>query len=344
MNRVHKLFLLLLASTLILMTGCKREEGLEDNAGAKRYFDAKIHAMKKSYPDMKETNLGSYIISSQEGDGELVGDSEKTPYLIKMETIYDLDWNVLSTNYAEVAQKIGIYDRSHYYGQDILERTYNFHSAGADELYTSMRIGGKMTAVIPGWLNTSERHKTAEDYYKYASGTDTIMEIELLDRTTDINKYQVDSIERYMARNNIKVDSLLYGYYFIQNTPPKDTSSFEDGEDILINYTGRLLNGLVFDTNIRDTARHYGIFNSESTYDPATITWDDEEYSNIQMTVDGNSGAVIDGFARALSKMKTGEKATAIFIASHGYGSNSSGNSIPKFSPLRFDIEVIGVK
>ncbi|MCP9765741.1 hypothetical protein EGI31_22630 [Lacihabitans soyangensis] len=48
------------------------------------------------------------------------------------------------------------------------------------------------------------------------------------------------------------------------------------------------------------------------------------------------------GIYRGISKLRKGEKARIIFPSSIGYGTNGSG-SIPPYTPLIFDIEVLTV-
>ena len=58
------------------------------------------------------------------------------------------------------------------------------------------------------------------------------------------------------------------------------------------------------------------------------------------MGTDG--GSLIDGFSYALWKMKSFEKGRCIFYSTLGYSATGSGNKIPAYSPLIFDIEIVG--
>ena len=58
----------------------------------------------------------------------------------------------------------------------------------------------------------------------------------------------------------------------------------------------------------------------------------------------GSGGSLIDGFKGALSLMKyPGQKAVAIFTSSQGYSTTGSGNTIPAWSPLLFELELVDV-
>ena len=62
------------------------------------------------------------------------------------------------------------------------------------------------------------------------------------------------------------------------------------------------------------------------------------DYTKITM---GGSSSLKKGFAYAVYRMHHGEEGTAVFWSDLGYGAGGSGSSIPAYSPLRFDIEVL---
>ena len=140
-----------------------------------------------------------------------------------------------------------------------------------------------------------------------------------------------------------KTDSTSYGFYYQQLKEPADTHSFKADTSIYINYTGRLLNGQVFDTTIADTAKVHNIYSSSNTYSPVKITWG-ESYTDLTMTASGSSSSssIISGFQKTLWEMRHPyEKGVGMFFSSYGYGSSGSGNTIPSFSPLVFEIEIV---
>ena len=49
---------------------------------------------------------------------------------------------------------------------------------------------------------------------------------------------------------------------------------------------------------------------------------------------------VVDGFANAFLKMHQYEVGSAFFWSGLGYYSSGSGNRIPAYCPLRFDLEL----
>lgn len=87
-----------------------------------------------------------------------------------------------------------------------------------------------------------------------------------------------------------------------------------DGDQVTVNYTGKLLDGTIFDS-------------SEKRGQPATFP------------VNG----VIKGWTEALKMMHEGDKWTLYIPADLAYGPNGAGNVIPPNSTLIFDVELIKV-
>lgn len=96
------------------------------------------------------------------------------------------------------------------------------------------------------------------------------------------------------------------------------------GQTIKVNYLGRL---------------GYGYIQTDATN---KVIYDSKFGSGTLTFVIG-SGQLIPGFEEAVLKMKVGEKAKAILPYSIGYGVNGN-SSIPGYSPLYFEIEVVSAQ
>ena len=304
---------------------------------------------KQKHPEYlwSQTALGSWILGNTEGIGQPVGEFTDSLYLRVGYTVYSQDGTITGTTYSKVAQQLGSYDETVFYGPVTMYAKGLY--AGVEEILQGMRKGSRCKVVIPSWLMTYERYDTADEYLENMSddSTTSIYEIELVDAFDGIMQWGADSIGRYLTkafpyrygRDPVKAaaDSAgVFGFYYISTKAPADYSELKD-TTVYINYIGRLLNGRVFDTTIRDTAIRYGL-NRDKTYEPVSITLGDE-WSDVTMGSEGNS--VIAGFARTLCKMGPYEKGTGVFIPSLGYSYKGSGNSIPAYAPLRFDIELV---
>jgi FKBP-type peptidyl-prolyl cis-trans isomerase len=111
------------------------------------------------------------------------------------------------------------------------------------------------------------------------------------------------------------------------------TEVVEEGElpevrdSLDVNYTGKLLDGSVFDTSIEQVARDNDIHSPSRTYEPFRVVL--------------GLSSVIDGWHWALSEMKEGEKATALIPSAYAYGTQGRDPFIPPNSVLIFDLEMV---
>lgn len=332
------LILLAISASAMLISACVKDDPMSQNNLTKLYFDSWITTNYSSTP---KTNLGVYILEDEPGDGVLVGDEYNSPYIYLDYTISDFDGIISSSTSASVAKQLHEYDSTKYYGPKASLRLYNGLTVGLEDVIQDMNVGGRRKVAIPGWLNTTDRYKDKDDYIKNVSGKNIVVDLTVRDVAKDLIQYQIDSIEIYMERNLHKVDSTMWGFYYIQTCPPTDTTAFASNDNVYINYTGQLLNGLVFDTNIKNVAKDHGLYDSSREYTSTKVTLA-EEFGDYALD-GGDAGNMIDGFAYCLSLMRAGEKGIAIFTSDIAYDSNST-DQIPAYSPLRFDIEMIGKK
>jgi FKBP-type peptidyl-prolyl cis-trans isomerase FkpA len=131
-------------------------------------------------------------------------------------------------------------------------------------------------------------------------------------------KRDIEELKSWAATQNIKdVRSLPQGV-LIKTEKAGSGDSIDSAMQVTVNYTGSLLNGKVFDSNVDSSFGHAEPF---------------------KFVV--GMRQVIEGWDLAVKDMKVGEKAR-IFIPSHlAYGMQGSGPSIPPYSHLIFDIEVL---
>lgn len=326
---------------LLIMGACAKEPTRQANKLSKDYFESWVAV---HHPQAKATKLGAYIIKDQEGIGAEIGSASQNPYLLVNYTISSLDGDIAKTTRESVSKQIGQYDEGNFYGPRVWNRELGALYVGLEDAISTMKVGGKRKVAIPSWLMNVDKYPDAASYLeKGTNGVNTIYDVEIKAIIPDIVKWELDSIERYIAKRYTakpaKEYSLKSGLYYIQLKEPKNQKPFRTDTTIYINYTGRLLNGKVFDTTIKDTAKLYGIYNSEKTYAPTSINWNADDYTKITMSADKTT--VVDGFSFGLSKMHIYEKARVIFCSSLGYGSKENGNTIPEYSPLVFDIEIV---
>lgn len=333
---MKKCYILTAAVAAAVLAGCAKAPTVSENESSKRYIEAWI---KTFHPDAQKTSLGAYILEDLPGNGLPIGDVDNSPYVNVKYTVTDLAGNIQNTTSELLSQQLGTYDFSTYYGPKVFTRLDYGVTAGINETLSTMNIGGRRKVLVPGWLLSTTEYSSADEYFKYGSGTEMIYTIEPVERITDIVQWELDSVATYLIRRYPKVspaDSISKGFYYIRTREPADTCGFHKDTTIYINYIGRLLNGKVFDTTIADTAKFYGIYDPSNSYEPMSVA---AKSDYTETTLDGNT--TITGFAYMIYQMHSYESGTGIFYSDWGYGSSGSGVSIPPYSPLRFDIDVV---
>ncbi|MCR4824110.1 MAG: FKBP-type peptidyl-prolyl cis-trans isomerase [Bacteroidales bacterium] len=330
---------LYLALAAMAVCGCAKTPVAGLNDSAKLYFDSWMHV---NYPDAQKTALGAYVLKETPGTGTQAGSSDTYPYLRVEYVMWDLEWQVGATTSEELCKQMGTYSPNDYYGPEIWAWSGNALTAGLEEAVSSMRVGGSKQFIVPGWLQTTERYDSEQGYLDNVSGSAAIYEVKLLELITDIKKWETDSIGSYISRNipgKALADSLKYGFYYFESTPPSTGKTFSSDTTVYINYIGRLLNGKVFDTNVKDSAKFYGIYSASRTYEPAAVSITKGENDEFSVTM--SSSSVINGFRDTILQMGPYAKGMSVFYSTLGYGSSGSGSNIPGYSPLRFDIEIV---
>lgn len=345
----------------IAVIGCAKTETLGPNDAYQRYFEAWMHV---NYPDATPSGLGIYIIEDQQGSGVKVGEEG---YILLDYKVTDLEGNISSYTDALTAQQLGKYNQTTYYGPKFLTTTKTTLPAGLRNAVVGQQVGTSRKVIIPSWLMSYKSYDTEEDYlnpplkkneeYDASSFSNTIYEFTIAGYTEDMEKWQIDSIGRFFSNRTVMIDgkpaadvfkkngakmtaadSTSYGFYYKQIKAPTNTDKFSKDTTVYINYVGKLLNGLVFDTNVERVAKDNGLYSASRTYEPTRINWG-ENYEDITMGSDKSS--IISGFAQTLWQMKDMEKGVGVFISSIGYGYSGSGSSIPAYAPLIFEIELV---
>ena len=330
------------AAALLFSAGCAKEATTGANDANKRFFDAWIHV---NHPNITPTELGTYILEETKGNGATV---EKDGFVMVDYIITDLQGNISSYTYKETAKQLGQYDTAYYFGPKVLTTTETTIQAGVADALLGMKVGGRKKVVIPGWLLTYKVYDSPEDYLNppkddattSTSYDNAIYDLVVRDYASNINDWQIAKMGDYFKATpelGLSVaDSLQMGFYYKQLQAPADTAKFKSDTTVYINYTGKLLSGLVFDTTDERTAKDNGIYSSSRKYKPVPVKWADS-YEDIKL--DGST--VIGGFALTIWQMRAFEKGVGIFYSDLGYSYSGSGKSIPGYAPLIFEIELV---
>ncbi len=150
------------------------------------------------------------------------------------------------------------------------------------------------------------------------------------------NKEEMEKEQALAAGRQVQADELLMMEYFTKNRlqPVKSPVGFyytiqqegtgdliTAGKKASVNYTGKLLDGTVFDSNVDPKFGHVASFD-----------------------VEVGTNAVIPGMDEGLKLMKKGTKATLYVPSGLAYGPNSPTEAIPANSVMIFEMEITDVK
>ena len=131
-----------------------------------------------------------------------------------------------------------------------------------------------------------------------------------------------EQILDYVAANALtNMEKTSTGLRFLLTKAFPDSAQAKSGQQVRVRYTGTLLDGRRFDSNVDN-----GI------------------------TFRVGEGTVVKGWEETIVKLREGEKATIIIPSSLAYGTtgrrptSTSPVGIPPYAPLRFDIELVSAQ
>lgn len=130
-------------------------------------------------------------------------------------------------------------------------------------------------------------------------------------------KDTTNSSENTNKSTNMTTDSGLK----ITTTQEGTGEAVKNGDTVSMNYTGKLDDGTVFDSNIDPKFNHVTPF---------------------EFTL--GAGMVIKGWDEGIVGMKVGEKRTLVIPSDLAYGDNGIPGTIPGKATLTFDVELLGIK
>lgn len=205
-----------------------------------------------------------------------------------------------------------------------LDGKYRADSTKKDSLaYFRFNIGSLPPGIDIGLSKTREGESAVYLIPSYSAFQNT--EYRGLPANTPIRFYttvrklrsQDEQIADYITRNKLTVTTQTSdGVRICKTQAVASGPELVGGQTVSVRYSGKLLRyGTVFDTNV-----------GKQLFD-----------------VTLGSTSIIRGFESGIRALKVGEKATIIFSSSLGYG-DTGYSSIPGYTPLAFDIEIVSVR
>lgn len=331
-------------AALALIAGCAKQQTLSSGQKAKEYLEL---YMSRAYPDVVPDKWGIYVLEDIPGTGYEW--NKEFAYTKLSSTIRSIDGTIVSSTEEDIAKQLdeNSYKSYNYYGPKYQNTSSGNGYAGLEYMLEGMKVGGTKTAVIPSWLITSSRYNTKEEYIKAStSNTHLVYTITFAGQCGDIALQEKANLRQFVNENfgpdqkscSYKKDMTEGTFYFVSDTTSfKEEDKRADDATLYLKYVGRRLDGVAFDTNDQETALMEGLFVKERSYEKSKVVFS-STYSSI--TMDGTS-SLVEGFLGGLYKMHwSGQKAIVLFVSNLGYGSTGSGNIIPSYSPLIFELEL----
>lgn len=300
----------------LVLCSCAEDKNESDRSIQERILDAYI---KEKFPQAKKLESGLVMIDFQQGSGE---ELERRDGGYFEYTTQSLSGDYIETTDEELAKQLGSFSNSNYYGPVLYEMGYKTTYKGLEEVMIGMKIGGKAKFILPPWLSV-----TGSNGDRWEESANLIYEIELKEVINNIDTWEADTMRRYAAIHYPGLDTLSSHFYFKKLHDAKADSL--ESETVQVRYIGRLLDGWVFDTNIADTAKKYGIYDTENDYKAL-----DFKHSNDIETMEQDN-SMVRGFCMALKDMSYGDKAFTMFGSKYGYDYTGK-DPIGPYQPLIF--------
>ena len=300
----------------LVLCSCAEDKNESDRSIQERILDAYI---KEKFPQAKKLESGLVMMDFQQGSGE---ELERRDGGYFEYTTQSLSGDYIETTDEELAKQLGSFSNSNYYGPVLYEMGYKTTYKGLEEVMIGMKIGGKAKFILPPWLSV-----TGSNGDRWEESANLIYEIELKEVINNIDNWEADTMRRYAAIHYPGLDTLSSHFYFKKLHDAKADSL--ESETVQVRYIGRLLDGWVFDTNIADTAKKYGIYDTENDYNAL-----DFKHSNDIETMEQDN-SMVRGFCMALKDMSYGDKAFTMFGSKYGYDYTGK-DPIGPYQPLIF--------
>ncbi len=289
---------------VIVLPGCIKDDSEELKAQEMKLLQQYLETNNIT---VEPTASGLYYIPIMDGTG-MTPDFETW---IEIHYTGELiDGTVFSTSYKETAEANSIYEEGFLYGPTRLQMGY-IGIPGLNEGIGLMKVGGKAKFILPSDLGMG----------RYAIGlvpaySTLVYTIELLEAFDDPEKHEQGKIWAYLEENAFEnVDSTESGLYYIRERSGTG-ELFSDGDNVKVWYTGKFLDGRIFDSNLSEQAYSFAV--------PGVIN--------------------MKGWQEGIKLMRDQEKGILIIPFHLGYGAEGSYDGygrvrIPPYMTLVFEME-----
>jgi FKBP-type peptidyl-prolyl cis-trans isomerase len=200
------------------------------------------------------------------------------------------------------------------------------------EVWTKIKVGDSIVAIQmmdtflkrnPGSL--PPHFKNGDKIYTHAKilgrfKNDSLMQVDKKKTEDEFLLAEIRKIEQYLASKNIKAEKTPSGVY-VETLTPGTGNLIDSGNYVFVNYTGKTLAGVTFDSNVDTAFRHV---------QPLTFTVGRQE--------------MVRGFDEAMTLLRRGSKARIYIPSMLAYADRPNSPLIKPYEILTFELEVTDVK
>ena len=173
-----------------------------------------------------------------------------------------------------------------------------------------------------------EKVLTLDEFNDYRAEQDQKKQQAALERNKSRIIEDGNIIDEYLAENKLEAQVHESGIRY--STISKGSGEYAaPGKVVRVNYTGRVLDGRLFDTSVEETAKAEGVFTSGRNYEPYQFQL--------------GTGAVIQGWDIGIALLNPGAKAILYIPSSLAYGESARSDVIGPNEILIFEVELVEV-
>jgi FKBP-type peptidyl-prolyl cis-trans isomerase len=299
--KIRLLPILLFGTLFVSLSSCLSKVVLEDDIILQQN-ETKIqqYISAKKLTTQKASNGVYYVITKPNPTGRVIalGDTVRLHYVISRLDDFKVDSSSV-----------------------LKKQPFTFFNNGGNtniflKMLPNMREGEQATFILPSTLAGDSQ--VFPNLPANSPIRCDISFVKVYSEEVDVDNYVIKNKINVTEKVELKSTSTGYTNYLRYIRVKDGSADVITGKVAKLKYTGRLLNGFVFDSNVNTT-------------------------DSLNYTIGGNN-QLVQGFAAGVAKMKLGEKATFIIPSGLGYGRTGSGNRIPGETTLIFDVEMVALK
>lgn len=304
------LIIKLFAPVLVVMVLFSCDDG-SDNLDKEKELRLLKQYLEANNITVEPESSGLYYIPSAEGGGTSPGIND---WVVIRYTARLINDRIFDTTDESTAVSNNIYSSSVLYGDKRME-IQQMGLMGVREGLSLMKEGGQATLIIPSFIGYGSEGMGSVPGY-----TTLVYDIELVKVISDAEAYEQQMIDEYIAgyadSAHLTVEKRESGMYYIEVLEGTGEGFNDESEKASVYYTGALTDGRVFDSNIGGNPFIFDLGGNET----------------------------IPGFEEGVKLLKLEGRSRIVLPSSIAYGEEGSGDKIPGYTPLVFDLRLVDIQ